>query len=525
MSGWSAVRFTLLIALLLSAHPLTRLSAQSRLWRPEDRVFISDLSVVTALAATRQVVYAATFGGLAVYDRAFGTWQETVGPLDGLPPLVITAMAADPSDDTAWMGADGHWLSWQPFTRRLESGTLPGAVRQVLLDAGNPSGGAYFGTTAGWFFVQRGSIVAVRSSPPSSRLPGAIGQDELRRVLPAFDAIRSRIETDELLRRFRLTAATRVPQETEVFVGTEGNGTFRVDAVSHAVTRLSAGIAGGMVTAIASTRGWTCAGTSLRAGRGRTAVTCFDETLRDPLVIEDPRTLNLTGTRVQRLLVTERAVWIATDRGLIRATRARGRLDVLTTADGLPASDVLSLAASATGAWVGTARGLVHVTDSGRVLDVARIVGARTVHALAMAGDHLFVGSPFGLSVLPPLATELPSAGAAFASPVVAVATRGTEAAVLLPRELFLLEVPALTRTPVPVHGIGELTGVAADETGYWVAGTEGFAFVNRAEPDVRTWIAADVPGPIRDITVSQGYLWVATDAGVVRFDKRVLRR
>jgi len=76
--------------LLVSGCPPVRLSAQipptaTRLWQPDDRTVISDLTVVTAVAATRNLVYAATASGLAVYDRAFRTWKETIGPIDGLP--------------------------------------------------------------------------------------------------------------------------------------------------------------------------------------------------------------------------------------------------------------------------------------------------------------------------------------------------------------------------------------------------------------------------------------------------------
>ncbi len=43
--------------------------ASTRAWRPEERTLVTDLSHVTAVAATDMVVYVATRQALAVYDR------------------------------------------------------------------------------------------------------------------------------------------------------------------------------------------------------------------------------------------------------------------------------------------------------------------------------------------------------------------------------------------------------------------------------------------------------------------------
>jgi hypothetical protein len=131
---------TALALLLLVAQPV-RLAAQTipppstRIWHEDERALITDLTVVTAVAATRSVVYAAVPGALAVYDRGFRTWKETIGALDGFPPDRITAMAANPEDDTAWLAGQGQWLAWTPFGRRLDSGSLPGYTDAVVRSA------------------------------------------------------------------------------------------------------------------------------------------------------------------------------------------------------------------------------------------------------------------------------------------------------------------------------------------------------------------------------------------------------
>ena len=106
--------------MFLSGCPSVRLSAQSsRIWRPDERTLVSDLSVVTGIAATRSIVYAATLGGLAVYDRGLLRWRETVGIAEGYPRSPVTLMVASPDDDTAWLAGPGFWARYESFGRRF----------------------------------------------------------------------------------------------------------------------------------------------------------------------------------------------------------------------------------------------------------------------------------------------------------------------------------------------------------------------------------------------------------------------
>ncbi|OYV62877.1 MAG: hypothetical protein B7Z72_14690, partial [Gemmatimonadetes bacterium 21-71-4] len=100
--------------------------ATSRTWQPDERTLVTDLSGVTAVAATQSVVYAATRDALAVYDRYSLALRDVVGTMDGYPGGQVTAMVADPGDDTAWLGDFGGWADFQPLGRRFDGGTLPG---------------------------------------------------------------------------------------------------------------------------------------------------------------------------------------------------------------------------------------------------------------------------------------------------------------------------------------------------------------------------------------------------------------
>jgi hypothetical protein len=518
----------------LSARPRPA-SAQdappaSRVWRTEDRSFLTDLTVVTAVAATRNLLYAATLNGLAVYDRPFRRLRETVGPLDGWPPGTVTAMAADPDDDTAWLAGQGRWMSWAPFLRRLDSGPLPGACDAVVLDARMPSRGAWFHTQGGWYFVARGALAAVPAAdlpPPGARLGGLSAQGLIARV-PALDAVRFRMERDENNRDWRMTSAAVAPVGGEIYVGTAGNGVFAVDPVSYATERFPAGLAGAATSAVAFLRDRVCAAADQRLASPRRGITCFDESFGDARTVEMMGLGGLPGNRTRRLLLTQRAVWAATDQGLLRADRRGGRPVLLVMREGLPSDDVYALVPARTGVWVGTAGGLALVADTGAAPVVTRRLPSGPVVALASAWDTLWAGTPSGLALLPPRgdALLLVDGPGPVRESIVALAFRGdTLVAATLAR--FVLHTAAGWEvTDPPGRPIGRFAALAADTAGgVWVAGEQGLAFF---DPSRHFWSAlvlpGDVPFPVRDVLATRDWVWAATDLGLIRYDRRILR-
>lgn len=505
------------------------LVAQSRLWRPDERTLITDLSAVTAVAATSSLVYAATRTALAVYDRAFLSWRETVGALDGFPEGAVTVMVASPVDDRLWMGGAGRWLTYDPFARRFEGGTLPGVADNVVLDAREPGAGAWFRVQGAWYLVARGSLSAVPAPnpPPLAQRLGPLTMQQVLQRVPAFEAARLRIERDDQLRSWRISSAAEAPVSRELYVGTDGNGVFRLDPRVVSPERLPAGLVGVAAGAVAATRGQVCAGTDARIGSARHGLTCFDEALGS---FEQAETLRgnvpLPGMRIRRVLVTRRSVWAATDAGLLRVPRGRGEPSLLRADDGLPTDDVRAVAEGEGGVWAGTGAGLAFVPDTGRVPQVGRVVPSSPVLALAVAGDTLWVGTSAGLEILPPLAERvLQVLGMAqMRDPVVALAVRGDSIVAALPAR-FLIRADGRWQVADPAGAsIGRFTAMAGDGAGLWVAGTLGFALY---DPTRSLWWAltspADVPLPVADIAATREHVWVATAIGIIRYRRRLL--
>ena len=81
------------------------------------------------------------------------------------------------------------------------------------------------------------------------------------------------------------------------------------------------------------------------------------------------------------------------------------------------------------------------------------------------------------------------------------------------------------TTTTLAGHSVGQLLRIVPDESaGFWIAGSQGIGYF---DPGRGVWNALTSPGdvllPVRDIAATRHYAWVATDQGVLRFERRVL--
>ena len=519
------------LLLLCAAAPVARAQpAASRFWRPDERALVTDLAGVTAVAATQAVVYAATRDALAVYDRGSLALRDVVSPLDGYPGGVVTAMVADPNNDTAWLAGSGGWAAYQPLGRRFDAGALPGVADLAVLDAADPSRGAYFHTTAGWYFVPEMGLAAqpARDVPPPGRRIAALTPQELAARMPSFDLVRLRLQRDERLRMWRLTAAVVPPASTDAFVATDGNGLFRVDMTAADAQRLPSGLLAGPTGAVAATDDEVCAGVDARFRSVRRGVTCFADDLSSFTYLEGNAVAGLPGTVIRRLLLTPRAVWAATDQGVLRLERRGGSARQFDTFSGLPSPDVRALAPAPGGVWIGTARGLALLPDSDAAVKAVSSTFNVAVLALATHGDTLWLGTTAGPYVLPPgaeaprsAAPDLPS----LAVPVVALAFAGDTLLLATESRLVWRAAGAWHDAGSPGPSIGTFTALSAGPGGFWVAGTAGLGLFRPARGVWRALtLPGDVPQPVADVAAAGRWVWAATPAGVVRLDREVLR-
>ena len=526
------MKLRILLALSFTHAVVLPVQAQtgSRLWRPEERVLISDMSVVEAVAADENMLYVVSPTGIGVYDVRFRQWQPPVTVLDGYVSVPVLSALVDPTDQSLWLGTAAGLVNYSPRMRWFETVAVAGGAAQLMMDRDDPFGGVYFSNPTGWYFLPRGGVIPqpVTSLPPAHRQHRPVTLPEVVDRYPEIATMRAATLLDQRLRAHRYTAAALVRVSEEVFLGTNGLGVVRYDVGIASFEYLPFGLLAVGASAVTVVPGGVWVGSDGRFGRS--GFTLVSNDLQRFEFEEGSGVSGFGSAAVRQIVVRDDELWAATGAGVV-VVQPNGNSHRITTALGLPSERVLSLAAGTDGVWVGTQRGLGFVDASGQ----ATRVGARlfdAVRALAAVGDTVWVGARSGLGVtwsgsdrvvIPPGVAAVPE----LRDEVVALA-RNEQILVAALRDRIVwqpLNAPFGWTVERRLPELGELTSLAADRDGVWIGGARGFAHYH---PETRAFLVfnspGDVPGAVRDLAVDDRYLWVATAGGVVRFEKRAVR-
>lgn len=537
------------IAVLLAPDPAAA-QAGSGAWDADERVVITDFQRVTALARSSDRLFAATDGGLIVYNDAFEEWELPITREDGYPDAQVLALGWDDRDGTLWLSTrSGRLMQIDMFSRRwLDEFSLPGTVTRIVAPSDDPSR-LYLRRGDGWFALD-----------PFSRGIEPASASEVRQSIARDFDLRAR---SELLADVRweshLSLMGRRGSDrydvTDVMPAAGGGGRFWVatyggfleeyDSLSGAVEPVEYGMVGigaGAVLAAGESVWFAPAHASDRYG-----VATADRELEDWRTWTrrsfgfDDR--DAPDAPIHAWLQTGDDTWAGGDRGLHRfdgeawhreAPGARGDLErIAALAAGPPGLD---------GVWVGTRRGLFRIRSAGSWPD-AGMLSATAVRALAAHAGDLWIGTDAGLVRLrgdgeagidpagEPGEAALPHPESAEAprGRVGALAADGGRLYAGIERDVWVLAPDAAWTRAAPLGVVPALvTALAARDGVVWVGTDEGLIAWDTRDDLVTpfTFAAGDLPaGPrgergVDDLAVdSEGAVWVATPAGAVRLD------
>lgn len=504
--------------------------------RRDERQLVASYGDIRAVGVSRRYVYAASPSGIAVYDRVINAWQYPLTRDNGFLDDQITAIAGDPVEDALWYGVPGGIVVYRPGTEQLQRTMLPGIPDFIAFDRSG-TGDAIVRAGGSWTRVSRVGITSplmTQPSPASLLLPRTLPDlleqfPQLRS--PSFLGLREQ-RADRALRNYQITSGAASPERaSEVWLGTNGDGLYRVDPTFQQTTALRYGpIENGIgALAIAADGVWMASlGTSaLRAG-----LSFSRNDLQQWRWIDGSISVPLIGVRATAMSLRGPRAWIATERGVVRA-RLDGsdELTAWTSLDGLPNDRVYSILARDNGAWAGTAQGLVWIADSAgarntrsRGLGVRRLEGL-PVFALAAIGDTLWAGTNAGLvafagsndALLRPLGND-----PALRRPVRALAWSDTVLVAATDDAVLRLAprggIAPTRELGLDVNTVGQVTRLAIDERSIVMSGTDGVAVLSRRGGAARVLrVPREIPGPALDIAMSRDWLWIATPYGLVR--------
>ncbi|HSJ65150.1 MAG TPA: hypothetical protein VK922_14765 [Gemmatimonadaceae bacterium] len=499
----------------------------------EDRVVLTAANYVEAIAVSQRLVFAVTRNALTIYDRQFDAWQPPVA----LPPELragrISSIAADPMEDAVWIGTFGAVLFYRPFTDVQIAASVPGLPDVILFDARDQASGAYVRAGGSWYLVSRvGSATPVPASeipPPVARIRQPSLQ-EIYAQYPSLQNFQGLMTRDEQLRSWPVTAAGSSPETEQVWLGTAGNGLYRVDPRFGEATHVPFGLIadGAGAVALAADGIWVASAGPGAAGRG--GLTFVRTDLQQWRWMEGGIDRPFAATRALDLVVRGSIAWVATDRGLYRVdTRSTLGVRRWSLTNGLPDDRALAVAAVGTGTWVGTLRGLAFLPEQATAASAAGVprtmMSGIAVRGLAASGDTVWAATDAGLLAALPvdtlprrtLATDSrlrrPLVAIARADSVMVVASQDEVVALLRGR---VLPVPRLDRAQL--GGVGRISALAIDAQTIWVAGDRGVAVVVRSSGVVRTLpVGSTIPAAALDLTLDPDFAWIATRDGVVR--------
>jgi hypothetical protein len=533
VSGSDRGRRALLLATLLATGGVSRASAQigPGHWDPDDRVLVTDLSTVTALARSSDRVFAATTGGLVEIRDVFRAWEPPLTREDGWPAAPVSAAAFSRTDGTVWLAVtDGRLLALDPAGRRwTDEIPLERPVRRLVPD--DRSGTLLLDTDAGWLRLDPFSRRLERSSPAEAAEAVERNPDlRARRDLiasPGFSSIRAFLGEGPYGRTYDVTDVIPSDDPARFWVGTAGGGLALYDSFSQDWQSVPMGLWGRGASALALEGEDVWIAPSVPE-QGRYGLTRVGPDLDEWRIESGSGARGAPDLGVRSLVVLGGTLWAAGDRGLARRL-SEG--DWTTVARDLGLGDpVLSLAAGqdAEGEllWLGGERGVVRLRPGSGSAE--RLLETGPVRGLYASGGGVWAATDRGLIRIDASGSAMPAADL---SPVPSGAVTGIGDTVWagLDREVWRRAPDgAWSRVEALGRLAGPVTALAIHEGVLWAGGPEELLAWDAREMSLRryTFAAGDLPtGPFGErgiaqiLPVDRTRAWLALPAGALRLD------
>jgi ligand-binding sensor domain-containing protein len=490
---------------------------------PEDRVLLGDFTRVNALASSFDQLFVVYPMALVIYRPIEHRWEVPRAPYD--PTLLRTVHAAviDESDQSVWLATLDGWLHYRPLLDVWERGTLPGRVQTLGTDPVNPVRGIWFRTSSGWYVQPRSGGPAVPDTPPSTLRLATTVEDAMR-DMPQLRSFAPTITVGPRLTTGRLTTAAPIANGSGWYLGTSSRGLVAFDRLGAVAESFQVGIPGEVIGALAASDEGVWVATDATTDIGA-QLTLLSHDLTQSHSVAGLPTAGLPFDAARRLLVTDRALWVGSDRGAVRVALPSGEFKRFDEGSGLTDQRVTSLVERQGHVVIGTLRGLSEEVSPGVVQRRAsKYFGA--VYALAARGDTIWVGTSVGLAALLPGEEDLKIPDGLRAmiggnAPVYGVGYVA-DTLVTMTTDRLLWRDPASgawSWGPLLTAQMGRLAVMYADDDGVWVGGVDGVALLRPNLAPLRVLhVPVDLPGPVTSISRSGGYLWLGTLRGLVRY-------
>ncbi len=492
-------------------------------FRAEDRVVLGDFATVQAIATSLERVYVVYRSAVAIRDPVSNRWQV---PHQAPAPDALARVGhalIDPLDHSLWMGGADGLIHFDPMMERWDHTPVGGSVTALAIDRRDPAGGIWVGTQSGWLVIRMGAQPTPATPPATLQAPPTL--EDLYQDLPMLRGMGQMVALGPGMQPGRITAVAPVGGSGDWLVGTDRNGLLKFDRFSINPTPLSPGLPGDIVGAIAAVPGGVWVATDEDRSRGTPAALTFvpDDLSGSEFHFGDAA-LGLGLSAIRRIVPGDRALWLASDRGLARFDIDTDDVEWWGEARGLRDQRVLTAHRWQDGILLGTMAGVTFLDAVGETsMPAPGLIDP--AYALFAWRDTIWIGTGRGLMTLAAgddaaaVAAGWRANSAAY-RPVIGVGLVA-DTLVAMTRELLVRRDPLtgewIAGAPTAA-ATGLLRAFHATPFGAWIGGDRGAVFVTASGIPLHTlMVGRELPGAVTAITATPGLLWVGTTRGLVR--------
>ena len=457
-------------------------SSSTAIINPERWLLFPDLRYITSLASDPRYLYVGTQQGTLRYDKLLKTWETSPG-LTG-----NSLLAPDPFSGSTYFVRGSTLFSLTFFgsstpSRVYDFGGTISAIGFEPVSLWVKAGNTYYRSNragVAWQSVPRDTL-----SRHPIQWQTEFSPDSLR-GRPEFAFLNPSGILGSHHQFYAISAVAKEPVGQEFWVGTWGNGLYHFGVNDWQGQQILMGPGVDDVRAIAKDGSTVWFGGYQTSSEQVGAITSYLPGPNRWEYFQPWWNVGLESALVTAIAADSQFVWFATDQGVARYEKKVQDWRTFSSADGLPASDITSLAQAQGRIWIGTSAGLASMISSATKAE--REEDLKTI----------------------PIAHLTADGGA-----VIAASTNG----------LFLkADRDSLWRTWRSEDGVLDFNVlyVLPESAGVWVASERGLEYFNRS---TRAWerhlevpFAAAVQ--VYAMASDRANLWIATAQGALEYDK-----
>jgi hypothetical protein len=239
------------------------------------------------------------------------------------------------------------------------------------------------------------------------------------------------------------------------------------------------------------------------------------------------------GATVNKMVIDQTILWLATDDGVIRFDIGSQKSTKLTMDDGLPSQRVSTVAYDDQYVWFGTNKGLVRYRKTDRALkvyDEGNGLPSKTVTYSVTIGRQVWFGTRAGIAVYNPDVDGFRAFGEAdgmASGDVAEVFQFGADiwcrTDVGLSR--FRIQQRVFNNFPMTLMGAQQIRVMTIDGENMWLGTDNGLWLFEGASDAIRIFPQQDALGSkmIVGVEIGDSYLYFTTDKEILQYNKRTL--